>query len=125
MLQRILNTINRLSSSKELEVRSDEKPKYSREQLIQWATGCMWEGLPDSFFTAWLEYRRSNSNEVSLSYKCIISEGTGVQTFQPADDLYPAQCIEKLNQFLPEEEKNWVSCKLEFNPQTASVKYSY
>lgn len=83
------------------------------------------EGLPDSFFTAWLEYKRSKSNEVSLSYKCIINEGDEVQTFQPADDLYPAQCIEKLNQFLTEGEKSWGSCKLEFNPKTASVKYSY
>lgn len=125
MLQRILNTINRLSSSKESGSHPDKKPQHSQEQLIQWATGCMWEGLPDSFFTAWLEYKRSKSNEVSLSYKCIINEGDEVQTFQPADDLYPAQCIEQLNQFLLEGEKNWVSCTLEFNPKTASVKYRY
>ncbi len=92
MFRRVIDTINRIAGSKPSEPES--KPTHTREQLIQWATGCMWEGLPDSFYSAWVEYSRSASNEVSLSYKCILVEGSEVTTFQPADDLYPAQCFQ-------------------------------
>lgn len=123
MLQRITDTINRIAGSKPSEPES--KPTHTREQLIQWATGCMWEGLPDSFYSAWVVYSRSEHNKVSLSYKCILSEGAEISTFQPADDLYPAQCIEQLNAFLETTKRGWKSCKIEFNPKTAAISYEY
>lgn len=85
----------------------------------------MWEGLPDSFHSAWVEYTRSANNEVSLSYSCILVEGAEASTFQPADDLYPAQCIEQLNSYLEAPKRNWKSCKIEFNPRAAAISYEY
>ena len=123
MLRRVIDTINRIAESKPSAPES--KPTHTREQLIQWATGCMWEALPDSFYSAWVEYSRSASNEVSLSYKCILVKGAEVTTFQPADDLYPAQCIEQLSSYLEAPKRNWKSCKIEFNPQTAAITYEY
>lgn len=123
MLRRVIDTINRIAGSKLS--KPESKPTHTREQLIQWATGCMWEGLPDLFYSAWVEYSRSASNEISLSYKCILVEGSEVTTFQPADDLYPAQCIEQLSSYLDASKRNWKLCKIEFNPQKAAITYEY
>ena len=123
MLQRIINSINRMAESNCPAI--DEPPKHSREQLIQWATGCMWAGLPGLFHLAWVEYVRLEDRKNSLSYKCILNEGDGISTFQPGDDLYSAQCIDSLNDFLALTKKNWKSCKIEFNPEIATVSYEY
>lgn len=45
-----LNTLQRLIKNQQ--EAPTTQPKYSNEQLLQWATGCMLEGLPDAFYEA-------------------------------------------------------------------------
>lgn len=123
MFERVLKTINRLADSNQ--PTPENKPAPSREQLLQWATGCMWEGLPDSFHLAWLEYQKGPDRKSLISYQCILDEGAIVTNFQPADDLYPVQCIEQLDSYLEPQKRAWRSCRLEFNPQTVSLTYDY
>lgn len=123
MLQTLFNTLRNLgSSNSKQEGINPEKP--TRDQWIEWASSCMLEGLPDTFFSAWLEYTRREDHNF-LSYQFIMNEGDDPQPFQAADELFPVSCIEQLNQFLPEGEKNWVRCKIEFNTQHARLLYTY
>ncbi len=122
-LDRIFNTLNRLFSSE----KNEEKwtPPTS-EQLMQWSSSCMSEGLPDKFFVAWVEYSKDKQNNVNnISYRCIINEGEEPQLFSPPDDLYVVQCIEALDEFLDEEKKNWTRCKLEFDSEKTRLRYFY
>ena len=123
MLRRVIDTINRIAGSKPS--KPESKPTHTREQLFNGQRGVCGRVLPDSFYSAWVEYSRSASNEISLSYKCILVEGSEVTTFQPADDLYPAQCIEQLSSYLDASKRNWKSCKIEFNPQKVAITYEY
>ncbi|MDW2643668.1 hypothetical protein RYZ59_08730 [Citrobacter sp. HN-141] len=45
-----LKTLHRLITTQQKTEESNDQ--YSNEQLIQWATGCMLEGLPDDFYQA-------------------------------------------------------------------------
>lgn len=45
-----LNTFKRLISNQQTALTVE--PEYSDEQLLQWASGCMLEGLPNGFYEA-------------------------------------------------------------------------
>ena len=119
MLKRLMDIINRTADAA-----GKEKASHSKQELISWATGCMWEGLPDVFHKAWVEVSR-DGNTVEAHYRCIIEEWSEVEQFQAADDLYPIQCIEHLDDHLPKDKRNWKKCVLTFNPETASLNYEY
>jgi hypothetical protein len=119
MLKRLIATINRTADAA-----GKDNASHSKQDLVSWATGCMWEGLPENFYSAWLEVTRSG-DAVEAHYRCIIEEGGEVEQFQAADDLYPIQCIEHLDEHLPQQKRNWKKCVLTFNPETASLDYEY
>lgn len=95
-----LNTFKRLIS-KQQETHTAPQ-KYSNEQLIQWATGCMLEGLPDDFYQARLLCTRQSDPEnpdgwiVNVNHDVMHNPDSEYERFQPADDLYPTQCVEML-----------------------------
>ena len=119
MLKRLINMINRTADAA-----GKEKVVHSSQDLVSWATGCMLEGLPDDFHKAWVEVSRSGKT-VEAHYRCIIVEGEVIEQFQAADDLYPIQCIENLDDHLPKDKRNWNKCILEFNSESASLNYEH
>ena len=64
----------------------------------------MLEGLPDNFHLAWLEVTRSG-NTVAGHYRCMIEKVGEAERFQAADDLYPVQRIEHLDEHLPQKKR--------------------
>ena len=116
-----LKTLNRMISSQQ----SEQEPKqYTDQQLIGWATGCMLEGLPDNFYQARLLCTRQPDPEnpdgwiVNVNHDVMLNADSEYQRFQPADDLYPVQCVETLL-----EGKEWHEATLLFNTVTASFKW--
>ncbi|MGC0832200.1 hypothetical protein [Pantoea agglomerans] len=93
-----LKTFKRLITNQQKQ--QDSKPQYSTEELLQWATGCMLEGLPDDFFQARLLcIRESNPLNpdgwiVSMNHDVMLNADSEYERFKPADDLYPTQCVE-------------------------------
>lgn len=121
MLKRIFDTINRIANSSN---EKQEKKSYSKQDLISWATGCMLEGLPEEFQSAWIEVVQAE-NTKKISYKFIANDEGLIEKFQAADDLYLVQCIELLDEHLPEEKRNWKKCVLKFDMQISSLDYTY
>lgn len=117
MINRFLKMINRISAA-------DDQPEaeHSKEELMQWAVGCMLEGLPDNFFEAWVEYNK-NEDGNDISYKFIPKEGAEVKKFHPADDLYPVQCINLLEEHLEKNEEGWKKCIIKFSPNFIKLDY--
>lgn len=118
MLKQLIDTVNRITDATE-----NEKVNYSKQELVSWATGCMWEGLPEQFLKAWVEVSRTG-NMVEANYRCILIDSE-IEKFQAGDDLYPIQCIEHLDYHLPKDKRNWKKCILTFNPKSASIDYEY
>lgn len=117
-----LNTFKRLLGVQENSNKIQRE--YSEEQLIQWATGCMMEGLPDTFHQARLLCIRNpnpeNSNRwiVSVNHDVMLTADSEYKRFQPADDLYPTQCLEMIL-----EGKDWHEATITFNPENASFNW--
>lgn len=105
------------------EVTAGQSP--TRSELIQWATGCMLEGLPDAFHEAWVLFQRSGPGLNEIEYKYVLNAGEDPQPFQVADELFPVSCIHRLDAFLDETDRNWVTCRISFCPSHAQVRYSY
>jgi len=118
MIEKFNAMVNRIADSEESSVE-----KYSRKELISWCTGCMMEGLPDDFHRAWVEYSKKENDSVVIRYKCILIEGGEIEKFEPADHLYPVQCIDLLDDHLAEQKKQWKKCTLSFTPESAQLKY--
>ena len=119
MPKQIIDTINRTADAA-----GEEKPVHSKQDLISWAAGCMLEGLPDVFYKAWVGVLRGDDTS-KVDYHCILEENGETESFRAADDLYPIQCIEHLDGYLPKEKRNWVKCWLVFNTESASIRYEY
>ncbi|VEB98950.1 Uncharacterised protein [Cedecea lapagei] len=98
--------------------------KHSDKELIQWATGCMLEGLPDDFYQARLLcVRLPNPGNpdgwiVSVNHDVMLTPESEYQRFQPADDLYPTQCVEMLL-----EGKKWREVTMIFNKEKTSFNW--
>jgi hypothetical protein len=60
-----------------------------------------------------------------ITYGYKLSEASEIRGFQPADDLYPIQCIEELDSRLPEGKRNWITCTISFNEKTARANFDY
>ncbi len=110
-----LNTFKRLITSQEES--PDSQPENSTEQLLQWATGCMLEGLPDEFYNARVTCERSVNDEghhtVKVTHEFKLSEGSEYCHFSPPDDLYATNCIEKIL-----SGENWEYAAINFTPKT-------
>lgn len=110
-----LNTFKRLIS-KQQEAPTTQ-PEYSNEQLLQWATGCMLEGLPDTFYEARISCFRNIDNEGRTAIASIhdfkLTSESEYISFTPPDALYATQCIEKIL-----AGKNWNQATITFTPQT-------
>jgi hypothetical protein len=119
MLDSLLKTIARISNQ------VDDAPIASptQSELIERATGCMLEGLPDSFEEAWIRFHRLSPDTNEIEYMFVSHAGDQPQPFQPADELFPVQCVHQLDQFLVEDERNWKSCRLSFSPTKARLSY--
>lgn len=93
------------------------QPGYSNEQLLQWATGCMLEGLPDEFYEARISCFRNIDNEGRTAIASIhdfkLTSESEYISFTPPDALYATQCIEKIL-----AGKNWNQATITFTPQT-------
>lgn len=125
MIENLINTLKRLSSTSNVENDHEIDHNYSKSELIQWACGCMQEGLPDSFYEAYVEYEKISDSENKISHMAKISETQEYEEFDPADHLYPAQCIEHLDKFLHESKRNWLKCKIIFSTAQARIEYEY
>lgn len=116
-----LNTMKRLIDNQQSK---QEPKKHSEQELIQWATGCMLEGLPDDFYQARLLCVRQPNPEnadgwmVSVNHDVMLNADSEYERFQPADDLYPTQCVEMLL-----EGKDWREATIIFNSGKASFKW--
>ncbi|ELY2794626.1 hypothetical protein SNN58_000500 [Cronobacter dublinensis] len=114
-----INTFKRLLSNQQKQQAT--KPEHSTEELLQWATGCMLEGLPDNFFQARLlcirEPNPLNPDDwiVNVNHEVMLSAESEYERFQPADDLYPTQCVEILL-----NDKEWHSASIVFNKEKTS-----
>lgn len=119
MSDTLLNTMTRISQQ------VDDAPIASptQSELIKWATGCMLEGLPDLFEEAWIRFRRVSPGNNEIEYMFVQRAGDQPQPFQPADELYPVQCVHQLDQFLAKDERNWTICCLSFSPTQARLSY--
>lgn len=110
-----LNTFKRLIS-KQQEAPTIQ-PEYSDEQLLQWATGCMLEGLPDTFYEARITCFRSidydGRTAIAAIHDLKLTSESDYISFTPPDALYATQCIEKIL-----AGKNWNQATITFTPQT-------
>ena len=114
-----LTTFKRLITNQQKQ--QDSRPEQSTEELLQWATGCMLDGLPDNFFQARLlcvrEPNPINPDGwiVSVNHDVMISADSEYERFEPADDLYPTHCAEMLL-----KGKEWHSASIVFNQEKTS-----
>lgn len=110
-----LNTFKRLISKQQ--EAPPIKPEYSSEQLLQWATGCVLEGLPDTFYEARITCFRSIDNggrtAIAAIYDFKLTSESEYISFTPPDALYATQCIEKIL-----AGKNWNQATITFTPRT-------
>ncbi|MFZ4831717.1 hypothetical protein [Rouxiella sp. Mn2063] len=117
-----INTFKRLIGAQQPDSSQNED---SKEQLIGWATGCMLEGLPEEFYKARLLCIRYPNPEkpdghiVSVNHDVMLTPDSEYQRFQPADDLYPVQCVEAIL-----KNEKWDTAIIIFDKDTASLEYS-
>lgn len=108
-------TLNRLlNQQQEVEAESNE---YSNEELISAATSCMLEGLSDVFYEAKIVCVQENidgERVVSTSYLVKSQESSQSERFEPADYLFPVQCIEKIL-----KDQQWHEATILFTPDQA------
>lgn len=120
MLGSFINTLNRFSEGPS----ETEEREFSPQELISWATGCMWGGLPEEFYLALMQIKIVDGNK-KTHYKCILNKGGAIEDFYPGDMLYPIICAERLDDYLPEDKKNWVKCVMRFDPKNVWLWYEY
>ncbi|ELW9443224.1 hypothetical protein R0595_003777 [Pluralibacter gergoviae] len=115
-----LKTVKRLFNNQQ----GKGKKKHSDQELIQWATGCMLEGLPDNFYQARLLCLRFPNPDnpdgwiMSVNHDFMPSSDSDFERFQPADDLYPTKCVEMLL-----EGKAWHTATIIFTPEKTSFSW--
>ncbi|MDA8504852.1 MULTISPECIES: hypothetical protein [unclassified Citrobacter] len=117
-----LKTLHRLITTQQKTEESNDQ--YSNEQLIQWATGCMLEGLPDDFYQARLlcikspDPKNPEGSIVNVNHDVMLTSESEYEQFQPADFLYPTQCLEMIL-----DGKEWHQATIIFNKDNASFKW--
>ncbi|WP_410688137.1 hypothetical protein [Citrobacter europaeus] len=114
-----LKTLNRIINQKP----TQEVPQeYSTEQLLQWAIGCMLEGLPDKFYEARISCFRNIDNEGRTAIASIHDVKLTIESeytpFSPPDALYATHCIEKIL-----AGNNWSQATITFNPETTTFTW--
>ncbi|MBH1928937.1 hypothetical protein I5U13_04545 [Serratia rubidaea] len=84
----------------------------------------MLEGLPDDFYQARLLCIRERNPInpygwiVSTNHDVKLTHDSEYEKFQPADDLYPTQCVENIL-----EGKTWNKATIIFDKSNASFKW--
>lgn len=115
-----LNTLKRLIDNPP--ATSEEPKEYTTEQLLQWATGCMLEGLPDEFYEARISCFRNIDSEgrtaIAAMHEFKLTSDSEYASFTPPDDLYATQCIEIIL-----TDKDWSQATITFNPQTTRFRW--
>jgi len=109
-----LNTLKRLITTHQ--ATSEEPKEHTTEQLLQCATACMLESLPDEFYEARISCFRNVDSEGRTAIAAIhdfkLTSESEYTSFNPPDDLYATHCIEKIL-----NESNWSQATIIFNPQ--------
>lgn len=109
-----LNTLKRLISTHQ--ATSEEPKEHITEQLLQSATGCMLETLPDEFYEARISCFRNVDSEGRTAIAAIhdfkLTSESEYISFSPPDDLYVTQCIDKIL-----NERNWSQATIIFDSQ--------
>ncbi|PHM52430.1 hypothetical protein [Xenorhabdus hominickii] len=120
MLSSLMNTLDRVLNKPRTS--DEEAEQYTPEQLLSWAQGCMLEGLPDDFNEAYIECQQQQlpdgKREVKITYQFKLNADSAYETYTPADNLYPAQCIEMVL-----TGKDWKKARLTFNPKEATFSW--
>ncbi len=120
MLSSLMNTLDRVLNKPRTS--DEEAEQYTPDQLLSWAQGCMLEGLPDDFDEAFIECERlqrpDGKTEMKITHQFKLNADSAYETFSPADDLYPTQCIEMV---LTKE--YWKKARLTFNPRKATFSW--
>ncbi|MBD2804220.1 hypothetical protein ID855_05790 [Xenorhabdus sp. ZM] len=92
MLSSFTNTLKRILNQPD--TTNEEENQSTPEQFLSWAL----EGLPDEFYGAYIECQRherpGGMTECTVTHKFKHNAESEYETFSPADELYPAQCIE-------------------------------
>ncbi len=114
-----LKTLNRFINK----TTTQEVPQeHSTEQLLQWATGCMLEGLPDEFYEARISCFRNIDHEGRTAIASIHDVKLTIESeytsFSPPDDLYATHCIEKIL-----AGNNWNQATITFTPETTTFTW--
>ncbi|MEN3754383.1 hypothetical protein [Mangrovibacter phragmitis] len=115
-----LKTFKRLINNQQSS--SEKSVEYTTEQLLQWATGSMLEGLPDTFYEAYISCFRNVDSEGRTaiaaihSYK-LTNESEDI-SFTPPDALYATHCIEKIL-----AGKDWNHATITFNQETTQFSW--
>ena len=115
-----LNTLKRLITTQQ--EAPTTLPTYSNEQLLQWATGCMLEGLPDEFYEAKVTCECGVNDEghqtVNVSHQFKLTKESEYSRFSPPDDLYATNCIEQIL-----TGKKWKYAAIIFNRHTTRFEW--
>ncbi|WP_374571157.1 hypothetical protein [Acinetobacter sp.] len=122
-MKTFFNTFKRLLGQQEQN--EPQQEDYSDNQLITWAVGCMLEGLADDFFEAkmlcshGLSADEQGRRTVQISYLVKLEAESADEQFEPADYLYPIQCIETIL-----KGKEWSEASIHFTPQSARFAWA-
>ena len=115
MLSTMMKTLARLFNQTEQPEIESVDP--SEDQFIAWAAECMLEGLNDSFLEAKMVCVQNHAvceRVVETSYLLNQKEGSEYEKFEPADHLYPVQCIEQIL-----KGQQWSEASIHFTPTQA------
>lgn len=122
-MKTFFNTLKRLLGQQEQN--EPQQEAYSDDQLITWAVGCMLEGLADDFFEAKIicscepAADEQGRKTVQTSYLVKLEAESEDEQFEPADYLYPIQCIETIL-----KGKEWSEASIHFTPKSARFAWA-
>ncbi|MBJ3814597.1 hypothetical protein F9C28_06575 [Shimwellia pseudoproteus] len=120
----MLNTLNRVENTINTRGIGALPHEYCHDKLIQWAAESMAEGLPDKFFQARLlcakfpDMTEPGSTVLCAYHDVKLTPHSDYEDFNPADDAYPARCIEALL-----EGKEWVEALVVFDRESVSFEW--
>lgn len=122
-MKTFFNTLKRLLGQQEQN--EPQQEDYSDDQLITWAVGCMLEGLADDFFEAKIicscepAADEQGRKTVQTRYLVKLEAESQDEQFEPADYLYPIQCIETIL-----KGKEWSEASIHFTPKSARFAWA-
>ncbi|AFJ47043.1 hypothetical protein EBL_c19510 [Shimwellia blattae DSM 4481 = NBRC 105725] len=120
----MLNMLNLCAVPVSEDNAGDLPQKYYQEKLLQWATESMKADLPGAFFQARLlctkfpDLAEPGQVIVCAFHDVKLTADADYEDFTPADDSYPAKCIEAIL-----EGMDWVEASVIFDQESLSFEW--